>query len=416
MECGHPKNSVAATAECPISLDLFTDPVTLSTGQTYDRPSIEKWLADGNLTCPVTMQRLTDTTLIPNHTLRHLIHRWLLADPGVNCRHKPVRSAGDSDAGFSLLALKQKLQSSNTSRADKLDCLEKVRVLSVESDIGRACLIELGFFPLLLQLLFQYSVVVDSAEAEAMLDCVLSLLASAQLDSLDMLKEHARLTSLELLLNQGNTKTKTSLCHLLKVIAASSATRELCLVVGESRRVLQALVSLLHDKSSIRASEAAVRAISGMCSLEPNRSHAIRGGVVDGLVSQLSSPNPRTAAPALATLELLLTLEAGKKALVEHSDAIKVLVKMVFRMSTADHEGSEHALGSLLAVCCESEKARSEAMDAGVMTQLLLLLQSQCSSMAKAKARDLLKLMRSLWTEETRSYEKDDSFHTPGYY
>ncbi|XP_064969970.1 U-box domain-containing protein 26-like isoform X2 [Musa acuminata AAA Group] len=368
--------SIPYLFRCPISLDLFTDPVTLSTGQTYDRPSIEKWLADGNLTCPVTMQRLTDTTLIPNHTLRHLIHRWLLADPGVNCRHRPVRSAGDSDAGFSLLALKQKLQSSNTSRADKLDCLEK--------------------------LLFQYSVVVDSALAEAMLDCVLSLLASAQLDSLDVLKEHARLTSLELLLDQGNTKTKTSLCHLLKVIAASSATRELCVVVGESRRVLQALVSLLHDKSSIRASEAAVRAISGMCSLEPNRSHAIRGGVVDGLVSHLSSPNSRTAAPALATLELLLTLEAGKKALVEHSDAIKVLVKMVFRMSTADHEGSEHALGSLLAVCCESEKARSEAMDAGVMTQLLLLLQSQCSSMAKAKARDLLKLMRSLWTEETR--------------
>ncbi|RRT73576.1 hypothetical protein B296_00017474 [Ensete ventricosum] len=396
--------SIPYLFRCPISLDLFTDPVTLSTGQTYDRPSIEKWLADGNLTCPVTMQRLTDTTLIPNHTLRHFIHRWLLADPGENCRCKPVQSAGDSDsdAGFSLLALKQKLESSNTSRADKLDCLKKVRVLSVESDIGRACLIELGFFPLLLQLLFQSSVVVDSALSEAMLDCVLILLASAQLDSLDMLKEHARLTSLELLLDQGNTKTKTSLCHLLEVIAASSATRELCLVVGESRRVLQALVSLLQDKSSIRASEAAVRAISGMCSLEQNRSHAIRGGVVDGLVAHLSNPTPRTAAPAAATLELLLTLEAGKKALVEHSEAIKVLVKMVFRMSTADHEGSEHALGSLLAVCCESEKAKSEAMDAGVMTQLLLLLQSQCSSMAKAKARALLKSLRTLWTEETR--------------
>ncbi|XVF61030.1 hypothetical protein PTKIN_Ptkin08bG0095500 [Pterospermum kingtungense] len=32
---------------CPISLDLFTDPVTLCTGQTYDRSSIEKWLASG---------------------------------------------------------------------------------------------------------------------------------------------------------------------------------------------------------------------------------------------------------------------------------------------------------------------------------------------------------------------------------
>ena len=62
---------------CPISLDLFKDPVTLCTGQTYDRSSIEKWLAAGNLTCPVTMQKLHDPSIVPNHTLRHLIDQWL---------------------------------------------------------------------------------------------------------------------------------------------------------------------------------------------------------------------------------------------------------------------------------------------------------------------------------------------------
>ncbi|KAJ0973123.1 hypothetical protein J5N97_021082 [Dioscorea zingiberensis] len=70
--------SIPLLFRCPISLDLFTDPVTLSTGQTYDRPSIEQWLARGNRTCPVTMQRLHDTSLVPNHTLRHLIDQWLL--------------------------------------------------------------------------------------------------------------------------------------------------------------------------------------------------------------------------------------------------------------------------------------------------------------------------------------------------
>ncbi|CAI8598884.1 unnamed protein product [Vicia faba] len=35
---------------CPISLDLLEDPVTLTTGQTYDRSSIEKWIsADSQL-------------------------------------------------------------------------------------------------------------------------------------------------------------------------------------------------------------------------------------------------------------------------------------------------------------------------------------------------------------------------------
>uniref|UniRef100_A0A8R7TJ18 U-box domain-containing protein n=1 Tax=Triticum urartu TaxID=4572 RepID=A0A8R7TJ18_TRIUA len=74
--------SVPHLFRCPISLDIFTDPVTLCTGQTYDRQCIERWLADGHRTCPVTMQALGDgdtTVLVPNRTLRHLIERWLSA-------------------------------------------------------------------------------------------------------------------------------------------------------------------------------------------------------------------------------------------------------------------------------------------------------------------------------------------------
>lgn len=39
---------------CPISRELMVDPVTLSTGQTYDRALISKWINDGHYTCPVT--------------------------------------------------------------------------------------------------------------------------------------------------------------------------------------------------------------------------------------------------------------------------------------------------------------------------------------------------------------------------
>ncbi|KAF2558136.1 hypothetical protein F2Q68_00017223 [Brassica cretica] len=55
---------------CPISLELMRDPVTVCTGQTYDRTSIESWVSTGtNTTCPVTRAPLSDFTLIPNHTL-----------------------------------------------------------------------------------------------------------------------------------------------------------------------------------------------------------------------------------------------------------------------------------------------------------------------------------------------------------
>ncbi|XP_008808480.1 U-box domain-containing protein 26-like [Phoenix dactylifera] len=391
--------SIPHLFRCPISLDLFTDPVTLSTGQTYDRPSIEKWLADGNLTCPVTMQRLHDTTLVPNHTLRHLIDQWLLAGPDLSSRQKPTKPI--ADCGLSLSALKHNLQSPSAARAAKLEALEKVRVLSVESDIGQACLIQLGFFPLLLQLLFQAPRRGDSELMQLALDCVLTLSPSTQLDSLNMLKNEIHLASLVALLDQGNPKIKTGLCHLLEAIAASPVTQELCVIMGQTRRVLQVLVSLLRDKSDARAAEAAARAISAICSLEANRGNAIKEGVVDGLIAYLSlNSAQRSASRALAALELLLGLEAGKKAAMEDLNAVQVLVKLVFRVSS-DQEGSEHAVGSLLILCCDSARVRMEAVNAGVLVQLLLLLQAQCSSRAKTEARALLKLLRSMWSEDT---------------
>ncbi|CAD6342750.1 unnamed protein product [Miscanthus lutarioriparius] len=52
------------------------DPVTLATGITYDRASIERWLfTDGHATCPVTRRALAPAEMdaTPNHTLRRLI-------------------------------------------------------------------------------------------------------------------------------------------------------------------------------------------------------------------------------------------------------------------------------------------------------------------------------------------------------
>ncbi|CAL9752490.1 unnamed protein product [Musa acuminata subsp. burmannicoides] len=60
--------------QCPISMEPMEDPVTIATGISYDRESIEKWLfVCKQSTCPVTMRRLPNSDLIPNHTLRRLM-------------------------------------------------------------------------------------------------------------------------------------------------------------------------------------------------------------------------------------------------------------------------------------------------------------------------------------------------------
>ncbi|XP_039123824.1 U-box domain-containing protein 26-like [Dioscorea cayenensis subsp. rotundata] len=377
---------------CPISLDLLTDPVTLSTGQTYDRLSIERWLAGGNLTCPVTMQRLQDTTLVPNHTLRHLIDQWLLTD---------CLTSNDKSCNFSLGTLKLNLQSSDTSLNVKLESVKKVRILSMESDTGQVCLIQLGFFPLLLQLILEASHEFndDFQLVEVALDCILSLSpsssssssSSSHLEFLNILKKDQNLVSLLHLLEQGNGRVKTSICYLIERIASSPVTLDLCSVIGQSQKVLQVLVSLITDADS-QASEAAVRALSGICSLEANRSNAIKEGATDNLVAYLSGSKRRNATQALSAIEILSAMDEGKKMLIKNRNAVKILVKMLFKVSS-DHQGSEHAVSALLLLCRESPRVRSEAVIAGALTQLLLLLQSQCSAKAKSKARALLKLL-----------------------
>lgn len=64
---------------CPVSLELMNDPVIVSTGHTFDRPSIEAWFATGRMTNPVTGIPLTNRNLTPNFALRDAIATYRAA-------------------------------------------------------------------------------------------------------------------------------------------------------------------------------------------------------------------------------------------------------------------------------------------------------------------------------------------------
>lgn len=61
---------------CPISADLFADPVVTADGQTYDRASIERHFAGGRITSPLTNLPLPSRVLVPNIVLRGAISEW----------------------------------------------------------------------------------------------------------------------------------------------------------------------------------------------------------------------------------------------------------------------------------------------------------------------------------------------------
>ncbi|CAH8337120.1 unnamed protein product [Eruca vesicaria subsp. sativa] len=68
--------SILADFFCPLSLEVMTDPVIVSSGQTYEKAFIKRWIDLGLKVCPKTRQTLTHTTLIPNYTVKALISNW----------------------------------------------------------------------------------------------------------------------------------------------------------------------------------------------------------------------------------------------------------------------------------------------------------------------------------------------------
>ncbi|XP_015579328.1 U-box domain-containing protein 26 isoform X2 [Ricinus communis] len=321
-------------------------------------------------------------------------------DPDHHHHHHPV-TINDS-----LASLKHHLQSHESTLEKKFQSLQRIQALSEESTTRILYLLQLGFFPLLLELLFQEVVSEISQESinfsEHALSCVLRLLPFAQYESLNMLKEESKLQSFKSLLEHGTSKMKVGLCHLIEAISSSSDTRELCSILGQNHGLLQGLVLLVQD--NCEAPEAGIKAISALCSSESNRDNMVQGGVLKGLLTYISNAercHRNLISRAMATIELLLELDTAKEAVINNPDGIGALVKMVFRVS--DHEGSESAVRSLMILCGDSLQAREEAISAGVLTQVLLLLQSQCSGRTKTRARMLLKLLRSKWNEQPKN-------------
>jgi hypothetical protein len=59
---------------CPLTKELFRDPVVLSDGFTYERSAIQQWLDLGHRTSPMTNIELTNVDLTPNMVIKQALN------------------------------------------------------------------------------------------------------------------------------------------------------------------------------------------------------------------------------------------------------------------------------------------------------------------------------------------------------
>ncbi|CAK7339196.1 unnamed protein product [Dovyalis caffra] len=72
-------DSIPQDFVCPLTGQLFEDPVTLETGQTFEGQAIKEWFDQGNKTCPVTGKTLACPTVpLTNFILKRVIDSWKL--------------------------------------------------------------------------------------------------------------------------------------------------------------------------------------------------------------------------------------------------------------------------------------------------------------------------------------------------
>mmetsp|Transcript_21053 Transcript_21053/g.40058 ORF Transcript_21053/g.40058 Transcript_21053/m.40058 type:complete len:791 (-) Transcript_21053:200-2572(-) len=68
-------DDVPLTFSCPITGEIFCDPVVISDGHTYERSAILKWLKR-NDSSPITREKIAGKSILPNFVVKTLLDEW----------------------------------------------------------------------------------------------------------------------------------------------------------------------------------------------------------------------------------------------------------------------------------------------------------------------------------------------------
>lgn len=393
---------------CPITFNLMGDPVSLCTGVSYDRESIERWLDEGHNTCPVTMQVLQDQALIPNHTLRRLIQDWCVVNGarGVDRIPTPKIPAEPRQVQLMLIDVSNRFMLHQN--------LMQIRALAVESENNRKCLVEAGAIPVLASLLTARddfneqtedtetstndSITVETSENAL---AILALLPLRDQLWLHDLKESKQLASICWFLSYGASgDARSNAAMLLGKLASEDDAFKSTITFLDG--AMEGLVSLLEEgvDSNSKGVVAALECLAAICVTKRNRVQAENAGVVPQLLKLLTASETEIAESVVPVLELFSGCAEVRATVCEHKLAIPALVKILATGSVA----SKKALGILWVICRSSPdiEVHLMAIRAGMFAKLLILVQSDHSPETKAKASELLKLLQRSWNESSQ--------------
>ncbi|KAJ4834442.1 U-box domain-containing protein 13 [Turnera subulata] len=381
LDGNHKAPVVPDDFRCPISLELMKDPVIVSTGQTYERSCIEKWLEAGHGTCPKTQQTLTSTALTPNYVLRSLIAQWCEAN-GIEPPKRPSSSRSNKTASACSPAERTKIEillhklTSGTPE-DQRSAAGEIRLLAKRNADNRVAIAEAGAIPLLVHLLSTP----DSRTQEHAVTALLNL--SICEDNKGSIISAGAVPGIVLVLKKGSMEARENAAATLFSLSVVDENK---VTIGSSGAI-PPLVTLLNEGTQ-RGKKDAATALFNLCIYQGNKGKAVRAGVVPTLMRLLTEPGGGMVDEALAILAILASHPEGK-ATIGAAEAVPVLVEVIGNGSPRNRE---NAAAVLVHLCGGDQKHLAEAQELGVMGPLLDLAQNG-TERGKRKAQQLLDRM-----------------------
>ncbi|XP_076954489.1 U-box domain-containing protein 24-like [Bidens hawaiensis] len=335
---------------CPITREVMVDPVETASGHTFERTTIEKWLADGSDLCPLTMIPLDNRVLWPNKTLRQSIEEWK-----------------DRNTMITIASLKSELSKQLAENEEEvICCLEELQSLCEERAAHREWVLLENYIPTLVELLGSKNreirsrtlvllciLAKDSDDAKDRISKVSGVIESI-VRSLGRRVSEGKLAA-ELLLELSRNETLKNYigmvqgCILLLVTmsnsddtqAATRANELLDKLSFSDQNVIQMakanyFTHLLHRLSS-GSEEVKMRMVTTLAEMEltdHNKSSLFENGALDSLLHLVSQGNPELKQKAAKALNNLSSLPKNSIQMIK-SGSVNLLVNLLYNHTSS---------------------------------------------------------------------------------
>ncbi|KAG7959988.1 hypothetical protein I3843_10G097900 [Carya illinoinensis] len=378
---------------CPISLDMMRDPVIISTGQTYDRCSIARWMEEGHCNCPKTGQMLVHTRLVPNRALRNLIVQWCTAhgvpydlpestdSSGENfaAAASPTRAALEATRATAALLIQQL---ANGLQGAKTVAAREIRLLAKTGKENRAFIAEAGAIPHLRKLLSSPNPVAQENSVTAMLN-----LSIYEKNKSRIMDEEGCLESIVEVLRFGHTTEARE--NAAATLFSLSAVHDYKKRIADEEGAVEALAGLLREGTP-RGKKDAVTALFNLSTHTENCLRMIEAGAVAALIGALG--NEGVAEEAAGALALIVRQPFGAEAVGKEEMAVAGLIAM---MRCGTPRGKENAVAALLELCRSGGTAATErVLKAPMLAGLLQTLLFTGTKRARRKAASLARVFQ----------------------